>query len=398
MNPPSLTRIKTDRFRFGGIIAGCGFWQDTPSNQRMVSKVIWACAKHNFIYFPSQRPQTRTFVPGAQTHHGRCEISQILPRSITRVDRRDSTRLSSCIPRARAMAGRLLRLLDEQDGASQAVGCLIVPSTPATSGDPTPSPADAHAEHRPPSRMQSAELGGEATRRSMSAASCPRVDLVGSAGMRARHDELSCPGARRAVASASAHPWENTDGSRYIYRSISLLAALRSRSRQVLQRAHPRHRTIMTPTKASYLDGDPAAASPPSESEIYSIARVAYEKLAAAAACRDQDLRRLVGHANLYDKLLDELHSSLSDSDGEEPPAPALSARGAAIHVDATYIYQDQQRADADGELAFGTVLDAGKDDLALCRVASRSGGEACGLIPACVEVELAEKDILDAD
>ncbi|KAK6580139.1 hypothetical protein PZA11_007161 [Diplocarpon coronariae] len=160
----------------------------------------------------------------------------------------------------------------------------------------------------------------------------------------------------------------------------------------------------MTPTKASYLDGDPAAASPPSESEIYSIARVAYEKLAAAAACRDQDLRRLVGHANLYDKLLDELHSSLSDSDGEspsdgeEPPAPALSARGAAIHVDATYIYQDQQRADADGELAFGTVLDAGKDDLALCRVASRSGGEACGLIPACVEVELAEKDILDAD
>ncbi|PBP26641.1 hypothetical protein BUE80_DR002407 [Diplocarpon rosae] len=167
----------------------------------------------------------------------------------------------------------------------------------------------------------------------------------------------------------------------------------------------------MLTTKTNHLVFDTSNTSPPSESEIYSVARVAYEKLAEEAACGDKDLRRLVGHANLYDQLLVEITNSLSNSDSEsssdgddEFPAQAPPTYSAAAQVDATYIYQgpgpdpDQQQVGADGEVAFGAGTLAGMEDLELCRVASRSGSVGCHLMAGCVEVEVAETEIFDDD
>ncbi|PBP18883.1 hypothetical protein BUE80_DR010408 [Diplocarpon rosae] len=166
----------------------------------------------------------------------------------------------------------------------------------------------------------------------------------------------------------------------------------------------------MVTTKTSHLVFDTSNTSPPSEAEIYSVAQVAYEKLAEEAACGDKDLRRLVGHANLYDQLLVEINNSLShsdsesSSDGEEFPAQALPTYPAAAPADATYIYQDQgpgqtqQQGGADGEIGFGAGMVSGMEDLELCRVASRSGSGGCHLLAGCVEVEVAETEIFDDD
>merc|ERR1712144_153930 len=67
----------------------------------------------------------------------------------------------------------------------------------------------------------------------------------------------------------------------------------------------PTYLTISTPS------------SPPNETQIYSVAKVAYSKLVSEASLKDQNLRRLVGHANLYDKLLDEYNNCFSDEESD---------------------------------------------------------------------------------
>ena len=70
----------------------------------------------------------------------------------------------------------------------------------------------------------------------------------------------------------------------------------------------PMHRLYISPTvtmvntKAAYLVIDTSRAAP--EQDIYTVAKVAREKIISEAAHKDHDLRRLVGHTTLYDKLL----------------------------------------------------------------------------------------------
>jgi hypothetical protein len=58
----------------------------------------------------------------------------------------------------------------------------------------------------------------------------------------------------------------------------------------------------MVNTKSIYLVIDTSRAAP--EQDIYTVAKVAREKIISEAAHKDHNLRRLVGHTTLYDKLL----------------------------------------------------------------------------------------------
>jgi hypothetical protein len=68
------------------------------------------------------------------------------------------------------------------------------------------------------------------------------------------------------------------------------------------------HRLYISPTvtmvnaNSDYLLIDTSRAAP--EQDIYTVAKVAREKIISEAAHKDHDLRRLVGHTTLYDKLL----------------------------------------------------------------------------------------------
>lgn len=55
-----------------------------------------------------------------------------------------------------------------------------------------------------------------------------------------------------------------------------------------------------------------------SDVEIYTIAKVAREKLLSEYSFKDHNLHRLVAHANLYDNLLDAYHKQAEE--GTEKP------------------------------------------------------------------------------
>lgn len=183
----------------------------------------------------------------------------------------------------------------------------------------------------------------------------------------------------------------------------------------------------MPSSKSAYPVIDTTQTSTaPSETEIYSVAKVAYSKLVSEAALKDQNLRRLVGHANLYDKLLDEYNNCFSDSESDiDADADSFSdseidsdieefatqayvihnthnksstktqTRETAIHEDATYIYQDQQKAG----VRFGDVLiDEKEDPLAvLCKVPSHSEGlNLHHVLGGYAEVEVQEMEVFD--
>jgi hypothetical protein len=57
------------------------------------------------------------------------------------------------------------------------------------------------------------------------------------------------------------------------------------------------------------------------EPDTWSIAKVAHDKLVTEAGFRDHDLRKIVAHACLYDRLLEEFNSSNSSSPSSSPPS-----------------------------------------------------------------------------
>lgn len=57
------------------------------------------------------------------------------------------------------------------------------------------------------------------------------------------------------------------------------------------------------------------------EPDTWSIAKVAHDKLVTEAGFRDHDLRKIVAHACLYDRLLEEVNSSKSSSPSSSPPS-----------------------------------------------------------------------------
>ncbi|PVH81173.1 hypothetical protein DL98DRAFT_174651 [Cadophora sp. DSE1049] len=174
-----------------------------------------------------------------------------------------------------------------------------------------------------------------------------------------------------------------------------------------------------TPQRPTYLTISTSTSSPPpSETEIYSVAKVAYSKLVSEASLKDQNLRRLVGHANLYDKLLDEYNNCFSDEESETEswdgdvedgdvqefatqayytpgtPRKLGGKNEVEIHEEGTYVYQDreQQRGRQMG-LGEGVIEEA-----VLCKVASHSEGLNMGFhaLGGYAEVEVKELEVFD--
>ncbi|CZT53214.1 uncharacterized protein RSE6_14683 [Rhynchosporium secalis] len=169
-----------------------------------------------------------------------------------------------------------------------------------------------------------------------------------------------------------------------------------------LPKFFPKTTTTTTITNNNKPTNPPSPLSSPSEDEIYSVAQIAHTKLVIEGSLKDQNLRRLVGHANLYDKLLDQYNNccSSSDSDSESesesdtdveeiedfashafatPQGHGLKSKRktnsspeTVIHEDAMYVYHDQHPAG--GEFGDVLVLDEESvDEAVLCKVSSHA-------------------------
>lgn len=160
----------------------------------------------------------------------------------------------------------------------------------------------------------------------------------------------------------------------------------------------------------------PSPTNPP---QIYTVAQTAYSKLVTEASCKDQNLRRLVGHANLYDKLLDEYNNSFSDSesepdvesydeDAEEFVSLAFrtpnSVKGEArivIHGEEEEVFHDEHLVETGNESKFGEIFVEEKENTGLCRVPKH--GELVDdvtlhVVGTYTEVEVGETEIFDDD
>ncbi|KAK0125901.1 hypothetical protein ONS95_007525 [Cadophora gregata] len=168
----------------------------------------------------------------------------------------------------------------------------------------------------------------------------------------------------------------------------------------------PTYLTISTSPSSA-----PPSPPPPSETEIYSVAKVAYSKLVSEAALKDQNLRRLVCHANLYDKLLDEYNNCFSDEESDVDTetdswdgdvedveefatqayyTTAMTARkvggggrdAVQVREQVVYVYEDreQQRGRGRGR----QVVRSGEmmEEAVLCKVASHSTDLGLGYHP----------------
>ncbi len=83
------------------------------------------------------------------------------------------------------------------------------------------------------------------------------------------------------------------------------------------------HRHIKSPAM-SYLTIDTSKTMsyyPYEEPDTWSIAKVAHDKLLSEASFPDHDLRKIVAHATLYDRLLDEYYSSSPPSSPPSSPS-----------------------------------------------------------------------------
>jgi hypothetical protein len=68
------------------------------------------------------------------------------------------------------------------------------------------------------------------------------------------------------------------------------------------------------------------------ETQAYSLAELSRCKLLYEVSVKDRDLRRLVGHVNMYDRLLDVLNEEETRQRDQSPPKPTRAAPGAPCH------------------------------------------------------------------
>jgi len=139
------------------------------------------------------------------------------------------------------------------------------------------------------------------------------------------------------------------------------------------------------------------------ETELYSIAKVAYDKLVSEAATKDQNLRRLVGHANLYDKLSDEYYSYFSDSDSDtsedEATSPTHEEHNTIHHVEVKEAgYCSPSDVWSEDENGIEYEMDSNTKDLGLRKVPSHSQEVAYHVTENYSEVEVGETEIFDDD
>jgi len=167
----------------------------------------------------------------------------------------------------------------------------------------------------------------------------------------------------------------------------------------------PTYLTISTPS------------SPPNETQIYSVAKVAYSKLVSEASLKDQNLRRLVGHANLYDKLLDEYNNCFSDEEsdveswdgegeGEDVQEFATQAyystprklggggkNEVQVHEEVEVLYGEREQERMKEEVVGNEVI---VEEAVLCKVASHSEGLGFHALGGYAEVEVKELEVFD--
>ncbi|KUJ19094.1 uncharacterized protein LY89DRAFT_476744 [Mollisia scopiformis] len=94
------------------------------------------------------------------------------------------------------------------------------------------------------------------------------------------------------------------------------------------------HRHSRSPAATmSYLVIDTSSKTmSPFELDTWSIAKVAHDKLVMEAGFLDHDLRKIVAHATLYDRLLDEYYSTSPPSSPPSPPSPTKLAFEDIVH------------------------------------------------------------------
>lgn len=188
--------------------------------------------------------------------------------------------------------------------------------------------------------------------------------------------------------------------------------------------------THQKPNKPNPTISSPSS-SPPSETEIYAVAKVAYTKLVSEASLKDQNLRRLVGHANLYDKLLDEYNNCFSsdeesetdswDGDVEEEDADAYESLARQAYYTTALTGREfsvgrgrdgvvEIHEEGDGEFAYeergrrqerGRQLGRGEgvvEEAVLCKVESHSQNRNTGYhgLGRYAEVEVRELEVFD--
>jgi len=68
------------------------------------------------------------------------------------------------------------------------------------------------------------------------------------------------------------------------------------------------------------------------ETQVYSIAELSRCKLLHEASVKDRDLRRLVGHVNMYDRLLDVLNEEETRQREQSPPKSLKAHSGTPFH------------------------------------------------------------------
>lgn len=122
------------------------------------------------------------------------------------------------------------------------------------------------------------------------------------------------------------------------------------------------------------------------EPDTWSIAKVAHDKLVSEAAFPDHDLRKIVAHATLYDRLLDEYYSSSRPS--SPPPSPPMPQKLAFESVPEKKTITITTKEDA-----HGTVIVEHEEGLGLVKVASHSDN-----MVACTEIAVEEVEVGDDD
>lgn len=120
--------------------------------------------------------------------------------------------------------------------------------------------------------------------------------------------------------------------------------------------------------------------------DTWSIAKVAHDKLVTEAGFRDHDLRKLVGHAMLYDRLLEEVNSSPQSSPSSSPPP---SPKKLALEPIAE---EHQVQSEEKEDVGIVVEEEAGLD-LQLMKVANHAENMSRAYEIAVEEIEVLEDD-----
>jgi len=152
------------------------------------------------------------------------------------------------------------------------------------------------------------------------------------------------------------------------------------------------HRHIKPPAM-SYLTIDTSKTMSTysyEEPDTWSIAKVAHDKLISEASFPDHDLRKIVAHATLYDRLLDEYYSSSPPSSPPSSPSSPTKLAFEPIPEEKSMALETKEEEE---EAHRGTVIEQ-STECGLMKVPSHSNN----LTASWTEVAVKEVEIFDDD